>query len=74
MAAELDSILSFWMNHMVDETHGGFIGKLDHQNKKYPEAPKGAVMNSRILWAFSAAAKMSLPDTRAIFVKLIQLG
>jgi mannobiose 2-epimerase len=59
MASELDSILSFWMKHMVDEMHDGFIGKLDHHNKKYPAAPKGSVMNSRMLWAFSAGARIT---------------
>src|SRR6185369_15973662 len=52
---ELHEILSWWMRLSIDKDHGGFVGRIDHENKIYPEAPKGSVMNSRILWAFSAA-------------------
>lgn len=55
MQEELDRILSWWMQMTLDAKHGGFYGKIDHSNKVYPEAPKGAVLNSRILWAFSSA-------------------
>ncbi len=55
MEVELGKILSWWMQLTVDEENGGFVGKIDHYNKIYPEAPKGSVLNSRILWAFSAA-------------------
>lgn len=57
LETELHAILSFWMQHCIDEVHGGFIGRLDHDNNRYEDAPKGAVLNSRILWAFSAAAR-----------------
>lgn len=59
MQQELDAILQFWMQHCVDEEKGGFIGRMDHQNRIYPDAPKGSVLNSRILWTFSAAARRS---------------
>lgn len=52
---ELEDILRFWMDHTMDDVNGGFIGKIDHGNIKYPAAPKGSVLNSRILWTFSAA-------------------
>ena len=52
---ELKSILDYWMKHAVDEAHGGFVGRIDHDNKIDQHAPKGSVLNSRILWAFSAA-------------------
>jgi cellobiose epimerase len=52
---ELDNILSYWMRHTLDEAHGGFVGRIDHAGRVYPEAPKGSVLNSRILWSFSAA-------------------
>jgi len=52
---ELTSILQYWMSHTVDEKNGGFIGRIDNDNKVYPEAPKGSVLNARILWSFSAA-------------------
>jgi mannobiose 2-epimerase len=55
MENELKRILSWWMQISLDEKNGGFYGKIDHSNKAYPKAPKGAVLNSRILWAFSSA-------------------
>lgn len=55
LTAELSSILSYWMKYAIDEEQGGFIGSLDNNNKAEKAAPKGIVLNSRILWTFSAA-------------------
>src|SRR5882724_11312181 len=55
MELELEHILSYWMQHVVDESNGGFYGRIGNGNKLYPKASKGAVLNSRILWTFSAA-------------------
>jgi cellobiose epimerase len=55
MEDELENILSWWMQMTPDKENGGFYGKIDHNNKIYPEAPKGSVLNSRILWTFSSA-------------------
>ncbi|MEO5944905.1 MAG: AGE family epimerase/isomerase [Ferruginibacter sp.] len=52
---ELQRILSYWIENVQDKTHGGFYGKIDHNNTVFENAPKGSVLNSRILWAFSAA-------------------
>ncbi|MCK5207832.1 MAG: AGE family epimerase/isomerase, partial [Cyclobacteriaceae bacterium] len=38
-----------------DEKHGGFIGRIDGNNRIDEKADKGAILNSRILWTFSAA-------------------
>jgi cellobiose epimerase len=59
MEQELKSILDFWMTHTVDEINGGFIGRIDYKNEKINEAPKGAVLNARILWSFSAAYNLT---------------
>jgi len=56
---ELHEILSWWMQMTIDESHGGFVGKIDHDNKIYPEAAKGSVLNSRILWSFSSAYNLT---------------
>ncbi|MFD2999578.1 AGE family epimerase/isomerase [Pontibacter toksunensis] len=53
--AELENILSFWMQHALDEKQGGFIGKMDNRGNVVQDAPKGGVLNARILWTFSAA-------------------
>lgn len=55
MYAELNSILSYWSENTCDNINGGFIGRIDENNIPYADAPKGAVLNSRILWAFSEA-------------------
>ncbi len=55
LASELNSILQYWMCHTIDETNGGFYGKVNNQNIANITAAKGSVLNARILWAFSAA-------------------
>lgn len=52
---ELRSILDYWMKNAVDAANGGFVGRIDHRNIVHPHAPKGVVLNARILWTFSAA-------------------
>lgn len=54
--SELSNILAFWSKSTLDNTNGGFIGKMDTYGKIHPEAEKGSVLNARILWTFSAAA------------------
>ncbi|NID12343.1 AGE family epimerase/isomerase [Fibrivirga algicola] len=65
--AELTAILAFWMTHSPDQERGGFIGRLTGNGHLDPEAPKGAVLNARILWTFSAAARQTNnPAYRAV--------
>ncbi|MEO8766672.1 MAG: AGE family epimerase/isomerase [Ginsengibacter sp.] len=56
---ELSRILDFWQQYTPDTEFGGFYGKLDNLNTICPAAPKGSVLNSRILWAFSAAYNLT---------------
>ncbi len=56
---ELDSILNYWITYTLDKKYGGFYGQVDHENKVNKEAPKGSVLNARILWSFSAAYNQS---------------
>jgi len=51
---ELQNILDFWENKTIDDLHGGFLGQIDNDNKIIPDAPKGSVLTSRILWTFSS--------------------
>ena len=53
-----NNILHFWMNKMVDREHGGFYGRMDGKEVLHPEAEKGAILNARILWSFSAAYRV----------------
>lgn len=52
------NILSYWIDHVVDKENGGFYGRIDGDDKIHAQAEKGAVMNARILWAFSAAYRV----------------
>jgi mannobiose 2-epimerase len=52
---EGEDILAFWMSTSLDKNQGGFIGKLDHHGVLDPNAPKGLVLNARILWTFASA-------------------
>src|SRR4051794_23757706 len=56
---ELNDILTYWMSNTHDTVNGGFIGRVDENNIPDPYAPKGAVLNARILWAFSATYKLT---------------
>lgn len=53
-----NNILRFWLDKMVDCEHGGFYGRIDGNGVLHPEAEKGAILNARILWAFSAAYRV----------------
>ena len=53
-----NNILRFWMDRMQDEEHGGFYGRIDNGNVLHADADKGAILNARILWTFSAAYRV----------------
>ena len=52
------NILRFWLDQMMDYEHGGFYGRMDGEGELHQEAEKGAILNARILWAFSAAFRV----------------
>ena len=49
-----DNILSYWIQKMSDP-RGGYYGRRDGNDVLDPQAPKGAILNARILWSFAAA-------------------
>ena len=53
-----NNILRFWMERMIDHENGGFYGRIDGHGQLHSDAEKGAVLNARILWAFSAAYRV----------------
>jgi mannobiose 2-epimerase len=59
LTIELKQILNYWTNHTVDHENGGFYGKISNDNEVDKEAAKGAVLNARILWSFSAAHNLN---------------
>jgi len=53
-----DNILRYWMTRAVDDRNGGFIGRIGDDRKPDYEAAKSLVLNTRILWTFSAAYRV----------------
>ena len=53
-----ENILKFWMDNMIDHQHGGFYGRISGDGMLHPTACKGAILNARILWTFSAAYRV----------------
>lgn len=53
-----ENILPFWLKHSVDPVHGGFIGRMFNNLKLEPNAPKGLILNARILWTFSTLYRL----------------
>lgn len=58
------NILPYWMNRMADG-EGGFYGRRDGHDGLHAEEPRGAILNARILWTFSAAAQFTGSDEYA---------
>lgn len=52
------NILRFWITQMQDEEQGGFYGQMTGRGQLVKTAPKGAILNARILWTFSAAYRV----------------
>ena len=51
------NILHFWQTKMKDE-NGGFFGQMSGQNVLQKSAARGGILNARILWTFSSAARI----------------
>jgi mannobiose 2-epimerase len=59
----IGNILPYWMNKAVDKEFGGFYGQINGNGQVVRDAEKGGIVNSRILWTFSAAYnKLRNPD------------
>lgn len=52
------NILPYWMNRTIDNEYGGFYGRISGGEEQIPGAEKGAVLNTRILWTYSAAYRI----------------
>ena len=53
-----ENILKYWIERVTDHENGGYFGRVDGHDFVHSHAPKGAVLNARILWAFSAAYRV----------------
>lgn len=54
---ELIAIADWWLKNTVDNEQGGFYGEVAADNVPVKDASKGIILNSRILWFFSEAAR-----------------
>ena len=62
----VSGILPYWIGRMSDGK-GGIFGHRDGYDTLYPEAPRGAILNARVLWTFSAAFRcIGNPEYRKI--------
>ena len=51
------NVLPYWTERMQNP-EGGFHGRINGADKLDPEAPKGAIMNARLLWTFASAYRI----------------
>jgi len=56
-----ENILPFWQR-TADNEYGGYYGEVDFYGKINKTADKGGILNSRILWTFSAAYNLFKDD------------
>ncbi len=56
------NLLPYWSAKMVDNVNGGFYGRINVDDKVFPEEDKGGILNARILWTYSSAYRV-LKDT-----------
>jgi len=59
LTTALYDILLYWEQFTIDTKDGGFYGAINNDNVVQQGSPKGSVLNSRILWTFSAAYKFN---------------
>ena len=64
---ELREILKYWKYNTLDESNGGFYGRRNFKNKLIPKADKGIILNTRLLWAFSAAGKFNKDESLKVY-------
>ncbi len=53
-----EKILPFWQN-LADWERGGYFGYVEHDLTVRRDAHKGCILNSRILWTFATAARVT---------------
>jgi len=51
-------ILPFWLKYALDDEYGGFRGQIANDLTIDPLAPKGLILNARILWTFAKAYRV----------------
>jgi cellobiose epimerase len=57
------NLLPFWRERSLDHTNGGFVAEMANDGTLSRSAPKGLILNARLLWTFSALYR-ELADKR----------
>jgi mannose-6-phosphate isomerase len=57
----LAELLPYWAERGVDTVHGGFHNRLDGAGRPVPDAAKRLLVQTRQIYAFSAAARLGAP-------------
>ena len=52
-----ENILAYWLR-LRDTKRGGFYGQVTGDEILVPDAPRGAILNARILWSFASAYRV----------------
>jgi cellobiose epimerase len=47
------NLLPFWRERSLDHAHGGFVAEMANDGALNESAPKGLILNARLLWSFS---------------------
>lgn len=63
-----NKILPFWMK-LKDDDFGGFYGLVKENLELKKDAMKGCILNSRILWTFSTAARICRDESYLSYAK-----
>jgi mannobiose 2-epimerase len=58
-----ENILPYWVDRVYQPKDKTFVGLIDFEEKPHPEHLKASIINSRILWTFSAAYR-HFPDDK----------
>ena len=62
----VSNILPFWPRHVMDRENGGFYGIVDSDLRVRKDSVRASVINTRILWTYSAAARLVDPAWREV--------
>lgn len=54
----LEDVIPYWSSFAPDEFNGGFVGQVNDAGVPNPNADKGIILNTRILWTYSAAYRV----------------
>jgi mannobiose 2-epimerase len=52
-----NNLVPFWLEKVIDTEYGGFIGQMSNDGTIDHTAPKGLILNTRLLWTFSALCR-----------------